>query len=286
MKIVGIIGGLGNQMFQYALLAGLRETFKEDIYADVSGFEDYHLHNGLELERVFPIKLKTTDKEIRHFKRLTLSRYANKYLPILCSNCQYEYPDFRYVETVYIKDRKDCYYLGYWHHHSYVDKFRDQLLHEFRFLKPLNEKNSQIVTDMQREESVGIHIRRGDYLKEKQYQGICEKEYYAEAIGMMRNRFKTPRFYVFSNDVVWCQENLTQLFGDAPIVFVDWNTGEKSYCDMQLMTYCKGLIIANSSFSWWGAFLNQQENVYVIAPKRWKNAKYDLKIQMPEWTLI
>ena len=76
------------------------------------------------------------------------------------------------------------------------------------------------------------------------------------------------------------------LLGKDKVVYVDWNKGKDSYRDMQLMTYCKGLIIANSSFSWWGAFLNQRKNNCVIAPKRWKNAKYELKIQMPEWTLI
>ena len=134
--------------------------------------------------------------------------------------------------------------------------------------------------------SVGIHVRRGDYLKEKQYLGICELDYYTKAIDIMKEHFVCPSFYIFSNDLEWCREKLEVLTGKENTVYVDWNKGNESYQDMRLMSYCKGLIIANSSFSWWGAFLNQEENKFIVAPKRWKNTKYNLEIQLPEWTLI
>ena len=286
MKIVNIIGGLGNQMFQYALLVGLRETFKEKIYTDISGFSNYHLHNGVELEQIFPIVLEHNSREIPHIKKLTLSRYMFRYFPFLCRRNQYEYPDFRYNENVFIENKADCYYSGYWHNYRYVEPFRNILLKEFTFKKPLSEVSRQIAEKLLREDSIGIHVRRGDYLKEKQYQGICELTYYERAIKLLKDRFDKPSFYVFSNDMDWCKDNLESLTGKDNTVYVDWNRGTDSYQDMQLMTYCKGLIIANSSFSWWGAFLNQVERHIIIAPKRWKNTNYNLEIQLPEWTLI
>lgn len=285
MRTVKIIGGLGNQLFQYALLIGLKESFQEDIYVDISGFKDYNLHNGLELESIFNIKLNVANGAPFLARKLTLSRYIKQYLSFLCGRCQFEYPDFRYIEDIY-KDCNKNYYAGYWHHFKYVEPFRDKLLDEYTFPPFTNNENLEVAKTMMKEISVGLHVRRGDYLNEKQYQGICSLDYYKRAIEIISKRCGKVAYYVFSNDEQWCRENLSVLFGESKVTYVNWNKGKYSYCDMQLMTYCKGLVIANSSFSWWGAFLNQQENKFVIAPKRWKNAKYDLKIQMPEWTLI
>ena len=286
MRTIKILGGLGNQMFQYALMIGLQEANQEEVFADISGFKKYHLHNGLELERVFPIRLHIAEKSPLWANKLTLSRYINKYLPFLCGNCQFEYPDFKFVEDIYNPQSNKTYYAGYWHHHGYVDPIREKLLEVFQFSSPKDEKNIEAISHMTHENSVGIHVRRGDYLKEKQYQGICSIDYYAQGVELFKEKNKDITFYVFSNDMRWCKENLAPLLGKSKMVYVDWNKGEESYRDMQLMTYCKGLIIANSSFSWWGAFLNQRQNHVVVAPKRWKNAKYDLNIQMTEWILI
>lgn len=286
MRIVNIIGGLGNQMFQYALMVGLRDAYHEEIYADCSGFSHYHLHNGLELERIFPIELKRAGGKSRWFKSHLLSCYINQFLPFLTKGYKFEYPDLRFVEDIYTAQYSDCYYMGYWHHYKYVENIRTQLLREYRFKKELNDRNSDVMKSMLREDSVGIHVRRGDYLKEKQYQGICDIDYYTRAISIFKEKFKAPVFYVFSNDMRWCEDNLGNLMGDSRVVYVDWNKGEDSYCDMQLMTFCKGLIIANSSFSWWGAFLNNREDRVVVSPKKWLNKKHSPDIQMPEWIKI
>lgn len=286
MKTVKIIGGLGNQMFQYALLVGLQESSAESVYADISGFHEYHLHNGLELESIFGIKLNVNNRCPYLAKKLTLSRYINQYMPFLCGKCQFEYPDFRFVENIYNSESKKQYYAGYWHHYKYIKPYVRVIRDTFHFSAPDDDNNMETIEAMKNENSVGIHVRRGDYLNEAQYQGICSLDYYAQGVEIMRKNLKEITFYVFSNDMQWCQENMKPLLGKDKVVYVDWNKGKDSYRDMQLMTYCKGLIIANSSFSWWGAFLNQRKNNCVIAPKRWKNAKYELKIQMPEWTLI
>lgn len=286
MKIVKISGGLGNQMFQYALMIGLRETFKEEIYAEISSYRNYNLHNGLELERIFPISLNRAKRNPLLARKLTLSRFLNHYFPFICGDCQYEYPDFRYVDSIYNQRSTKCYYAGYWHNYQYIKPFRAEIMKAFTFKIPADQKTQKLIDTLSQQNSVGIHIRRGDYLKEKQYQGICTLEYYKKAIDLVRDVLKAPVYYLFSNDINWCKENISPLIKDSKAVYIDWNTGKDSYRDMQLMTYCKGLIIANSSFSWWGAFLNQREDKLIIAPRHWKNAKYDLEIQMPEWTLV
>lgn len=286
MRIVKLSGGLGNQMFQYALMIGLRETFKEEIHADISSYKNYHLHNGFELEKIFPVSLNPAKRNPLLARKLTLSRYINHYLPLICGDCQFENPDFKYIDSIYNPRSKKRYYAGYWHNYHYIKPFRTEILKAFTFKIPLDQKNQVVIDTISRQNSVGIHIRRGDYLKEMQYQGICTLDYYKKAIGFVQGKLENPVYYLFSNDMEWSRENITPLINGSNVVYVDWNTGKESYRDMQIMSYCKGLIIANSSFSWWGAFLNQCESHIIISPSRWKNAKYDLKIQMPEWTLI
>lgn len=286
MRTVKISGGLGNQMFQYALMTGLQESFDEVVCADISSYSHCNAHNGLELERVFPISLTVVKRDPIMARKLTLSRYLNRFLPFLCCKCQFEYPDFRFITSIYdVKSRKK-YYAGYWHNFRYVAPFRHKLLQTFTFKVPLDKRNHETLEAISGRESVGIHVRRGDYLNEAQYQGICTLEYYRKAIALVHGVLRNPVYYVFSNDMEWCKKHIIPLLDGSEAVCVDWNNGKESYRDMQLMTYCKGLIISNSSFSWWGAFLNQREKNIIVAPSRWKNAKYDLNIQMPEWTLI
>lgn len=285
MKIVNILGGLGNQMFQYALLVGLREAFHEEVRVDVSGFSKYHLHNGLELERIFPIKLKQAETLPFHIKKHTLSRYINRYAPFLFPHCQFEYPDYRCIDDIFTKNRGNCYYLGYWQHYKYQSAYREQLLKVFDFARPLNDINEKTAEKMKMCNSIGIHVRRGDYLKHKLYKGICNLDYYKTAIGRLLEMIDNPSFFIFSNDMDWCKENLKKIIGNNEIVYVDWNKGQDSYCDMQLMTFCNSLVIANSSFSWWGAFLNGNQN-RIIAPKVWMNTDYNYEIQMPNWIKV
>ena len=199
MRTVRIIGGLGNQMFQYSLLLGLQETFKEKVYADISGFKEYSLHNGLELERIFGIKLDVADNCPLLGRKLSLSRYVNKYLPFLCGKNQFEYPDFHYVKTIFNENYKKEFYAGYWHHYKYIDGFKEKILQVYQFDTPNDSNNRNAISNISNELSIGIHVRRGDYLNEKQYQGICTEDYYLKAIKLMREKFNQVSFYVFSN---------------------------------------------------------------------------------------
>ena len=155
------------------------------------------------------------------------------------------------------------------------------LQHTFQFPTP-NKKNRETVEQMKNAPSVGVHVRRGDYVGNRGFGGICTLDYYKKALAMIESTPETF-YYVFSNDISWCEENLRALMKN--VCYVNWNKGKDSAWDMYLMSQCNQLIIANSSFSWWGAYLNKKAGK-IIAPKTWNNCVNDVHIQMPDWLLI
>ena len=148
-----------------------------------------------------------------------------------------------------------------------------------------NEYNAGLIKEIERTESVGIHVRRGDYLNEPEFRGICGVEYYQKAIKDVLSDGKKHTFFIFSNDMQWCRGNLDPLMAGHDLRFVTGNTVKQSCWDMFLMTHCKDLIIANSSFSWWGAFLNKSiKRVY--APDPWLNRDCEIDIYEDNWIKV
>lgn len=284
MKIVRIIGGLGNQMFQYAFMKALKEEMpNEQILADTSYFKGYKLHNGLELENVFGIILKKA--HWRELIKITipmplfqLSRAREKAGLVLPWECLEErFKGFIPLDRIANKR----YFWGYWQDERYFKHIKEKLLRDFSF-PALDGKNASLMKSLRGEETCAMHIRRGDYLKHPMYRGLCGINYYKNAIVAMQQRVEGVRFVVFSNDMMWVNNNLkTALGGDA--IFVDWNKGSDSFRDMQLMNLCRHNIIANSSFSWWGAWLNRNESKIVIAPGKWLNCSPNFNPACDSW---
>ena len=288
MKIVNIKGGLGNQMFQYAFayVCKLKHP-KEEVYIDVQHFSHYGLHNGFELNEVFEgLKISIAPKEI--IKRIALYLPHYKWYRILRKlrfKKQTEYlekQDFTYdAEALYING--DCYYDGYWQAYQYFTDYRKMLQAEFKF-KKINEQSLMLARNIDNEESVGLHVRKGDYT-DKGWGGICTIEYYTKAVTQILVQTKNPVFYIFSNDLNWCKQNILPLLDGRQCVLVDFNKGKESFCDMYLMAHCRYLVIANSTFSWWGAFLNQNAK-QIIAPYPWNNSGIDAQIYGDDWSRI
>lgn len=279
MKIVNILGGLGNQMFQYALYLALREKFKNEVVkVDRSCFKGYPLHNGFELDKIFQV-----DCEFANWKDLV--RVSYPYLNYRCWQIGKCFLLRRKTMCIEPKNmdlkqdifdiQHDCFYDGYWQHEEYFKDIRSVILKAFTF-PILKDKNLEIWKVVQKSNSASIHVRRGDYLNHPYYKDICELDYYHKAIQYLKDVVAPDVFLVFSNDTEWCRNHLQSLLNDVQVIYVDWNTGSNSYIDMQLMSGCKYNIIANSSFSWWGAWLNTNEDKIVIAPKKWMNI--DLKV--------
>ena len=279
MKVVKILGGLGNQMFQYAFYLSLANKFN-NVKVDVSDFQDYELHNGLELESVFNIKLnKASGFIIQLLNPSYRTWFYRKLRRILnLKNTLVVEQHFFSFDKDILNDPKSRIYWGYWQSSQYFEHIADQIRECFKFKKLLTGKNKSTMDMITALESVSIHIRRGDYIGHDLLGGICDLDYYKEAISTIKARVSNPTFFIFSNDIEWCEENLN--IEDAH--YISWNKNNDSYIDMQLMSRCKHNIIANSSFSWWGAWLNANENKIVVSPKKWTNNS-DHTLALKEW---
>lgn len=291
MKIIKFYGGLGNQLFQYAMLVAVREHFKEEVLMDTSVYASYGLHNGLEMNRIFATTAKeATQEQIKKVSWCTtnyiLFRLIHYCLPAKKTEFK-EWTFGKYYAEVFDK-KCDCLYDGYWQHHEYFKDCRDAILKEFSLRNPLDEENQTRFDGYYSSENVAsVHVRRGDFLNSKLYKGLCGKDYFRAAIAKAKSILGDETSFVFfSNDLQWCKENLSDLIAPDRICFAEWNTGKESYKDMILMSACRVNIIANSSFSWWAAYLNQRADKIVIAPAKWINKKMPDPIQMPDWILI
>ena len=286
MKIVNVIGGLGNQMFCYAFAKALQCKSDEKIFVDLSHFNHYELHEGFLIDKIFNVSdILIADKS--HIKALSyycphykLSRLLRKILPP--KRTEYIEKQNYIYDSDALNTKENCYYEGYWQSPLYFFDLEGEIKKMFTFSIPQNE-NKQIALKMQQVNSVCIHVRRGDYVNAKSFMGICDITYYEQAISFIKKKNDQPTFFIFSNDMNWCEENIRPLLGAFEFEFVSHNSKSDSYWDMYLMTCCKNMIIANSSFSWWAAYLNITDNPLVIAPDKWVNRNYKIDIHLENW---
>jgi hypothetical protein len=163
----------------------------------------------------------------------------------------------------------DAYLLGYWLSAKYFQDSDSVIRSDFSFKITLTGQNAEIAAQINQMNAVSLHVRRGDYAKVSQTtanQGLCSLDYYYSAIKYVAERVDNPYFFIFSDDIAWVKSNLKT---DFPFRYIDHNQGIESYNDMRLMSLCKHNIIANSTFSWWGAWLNSNPDKLVVAPKAW-----------------
>ena len=274
MVITNLIGGLGNQMFQYAAGRALSLEYGVPLHLDVSGFAAYDLHQGFELGRVFKGVFEIADAaDVRSILgwqyspviRRVVSRSS---MAVFRHNALVVEPHFHYWHG--IKDvPSDCYLTGYWQSEKYFLNFAGQIRDDFSFSPMLEKQNTDLAKEIISSNAVSLHVRRGDYINNSKNVATyetCSLEYYQTAIQYVTERMLKPRFFVFSDDIDWVKKHLKI---DYPCIYVDHNHGAESYNDMRLMSMCRHNIIANSSFSWWGAWLNPSTDKIVAAPKRW-----------------
>lgn len=289
MIISRLLGGLGNQMFQYAAARALAAAKGESLLLDVNGFDEYTLHQGFELQRVFMIDSGTASGgQIRRLIGWRANSLARKILKrklfsaLRGGNLVVE-PHFNHWHGL-SQTKQQTYMMGYWQSELYFRDFAPLIRQNFTLRQPLRGQNAQLAGAMVNCESVSVHVRRGDYVSDKKTQKIlnpCSLEYYRNAYAHIRSVTQNPVCYVFSDDVDWVRGNLT--FLNHP-VFVQHNRGADSYLDMMLMSACKHHIIANSTFSWWGAWLNPSTEKIVVAPAGWFcDGTNDSDLVPPQW---
>ena len=292
MIISNLIGGLGNQMFQYAVGRACSLRLNTSLRLDISSFANYGLHQGFELQRIFsgPVVV-ANELDVRSIlgwqfpsgiRRLVLRKSMAKFR-------REEFvaePHFHYWSGIR-NISSDCYFLGYWQSEKYFFDMAAQIRKDFSFRLPLASKNAELVDKISQVNAVSLHIRRGDYANNPRTtatHGLCSLDYYRASIQYVAERVQQSHFFIFSDDLAWVKNNFKIEF---PHDYVDWNQGEESYNDMRLMSMCKHHIIANSSFSWWGAWLNPCANKIVVAPRNWFVKMTDVSDLLPqEWVKL
>ena len=270
--IVGkVIGGLGNQMFQYVFYKYLATIKSVELRLDISDFESYSLHRGYELRDVFDINEKISKKNIDQFKTRypLLFKIENKIFSknYLFGFSHYRENNFFIDDTIFDKNIIDVYVEGYFQTYKYISELSNKGVQLFAFKMTLTPMEEELVNM----ESVAIHVRGKDYIKNKKdialFGGICNADYYKKSIKLIEKEVENPRFIVFSDD----EEYARSLLNGRKMTVINWNKGADSHRDMFLMSRCKHNIIANSSFSWWGAWMNNNTSKIVVAPSKWFN---------------
>jgi hypothetical protein len=273
MNIVRITSGLGNQLFQYAFYKALKAK-QPDTKMDISEFKYRKHHYGFELEKIFHIAPDYASKDECNFladvSKDWVSEFRRKYLHFhLPAHGKLIKEDA--IGTSFhpeLLSTSNGYFWGYWQTEKYFADVAQALHEELVFTQLSDTKNIETVALMENHESVSIHIRRGDYVKKRRMDicgSVCSPDYYKKAIDQIFDKVDDPYFFIFSDDLEWAKEN----FNLPNSFFIDNNRGTDSYKDMQLMSLCKHNIIANSSFSWWGAWLGQYDKKIVLAPGIW-----------------
>jgi hypothetical protein len=269
MIIVKITGGLGNQLFQYALGRALSLKLECELVLDISFYPQQTLRK-YELDK-FNVKARlATDQEVRkagagnHF----IARIIRKLglISILYPNYIKERESVKYVKE--IDECKLGFYLdGYWQNPKYFELYKRQLCEDFVPVEDISKQAIEWLKKIKETNSISLHVRRGDYVQNvhtNSVHGTCSLNYYRDAIEHIQQKIDFPVFYIFSDDMHWCKDNIDFINN---VNFVDdTNT---AIDDLMLMKNCKANIIANSTFSWWAAWLSNNE--ITIYPKAWFN---------------
>lgn len=282
--ITELYGGLGNQMFQYAVARSLAIKNNSDLKLDLSIFDAYKLrvyelgHFNIQEKFSNQSDIRAFDRR-RRWRRI-LGKLQNK---------------FRSDELKLIKEKQFCfdqdiinlkgnlYLRGYWQTEKYFKDIENVIRKDFSLKNKISDASSEVAMQINAQKCpVSLHIRRGDYISDSgtnEYHGTCSLEYYKKCVNILKGKYDIS-LYVFSDDPLWVKENL---HFDCPATYISHNGAERAYEDMYLMSLCHHHIIANSSFSWWGAWLNPRKDKMVFAPKVWfRNKTNDTKDLLPD----
>lgn len=293
MIIVRLSGGLGNQMFQYAAGLRLARLHGSELKLDTSLFDTpapVDTPRRFELGCFRISASRATREERRACRELgawkvtplfRLLQRCGRY-PSSSGLCYYRELRFGFDGRLAALPDNVC-LEGFWQSEKYFSDIRDIVRREFTPLVNMEGINARLAERISSTDSVSLHIRRGDYVSNPaamSYHGTCSMEYYARALELIGRQVERPHLFIFSDDPAWAAANLKS---GMPTTFVDNNGVDSCQDDLELMRRCRHNIIANSSFSWWGAWLNEHRDKTVIAPRRWfRETGVDTRDLIPE----
>lgn len=292
MNKVAVYGGLGNQMFQYAFCTGLNSRGYKTRLSFTCYFYFKH-HNGFDLGRAFTLKLAPQQRLLAFMLEHGAFLHQNKLIKGITRRLalwheakQQLYKEkHEFITDPEVFTKQQVLFYGTWQSIEYFKQHADVIKQQFVFKQPKDAANKSIIEKINSTNAVSLHIRRGDYLKshwQNSLHVIKDISYYKKAVAQIEASVKNPAYFIFSDDMQWVKENLPL----ANCTYVDNNSGKQSFVDMYLMSLCKHNIIANSTFSWWGAWLNSNKNKIVIMPDKWMNDNTCAGIFPEEWIKI
>ena len=285
--VVGLSGGLGNQMFQYAAGRSLATRLGVQLALELSWFGD-------KMDRqfaLFPFDIRATKSF--QFPRLPprgqalASRLSRRWLPSILGVPVWREPHFHYASD--FSSLSEAVFLeGYWQSERYFSEIRSQLLDDFSLREPMPTASMKYLDDINTSDAICIHVRRGDYLSNPsaaKLHGTCSMDYYRSGIRELCQGLSKPHCFVFSDDPEWVRASLAF---DYPMTIVDVHSQSDAHLDLALMAACDHFLIANSSLSWWGAWLGRHAEKKVIAPMQWfLTTDKDTRDLLPEsWRIL
>jgi len=284
MVISHILGGLGNQMFQYAVGRAISLRSKEKLKLDISSFDSYEL-------RKYELDVFNIDAEIATNEEVSLVKFDPpgvsggiikkilaggvvkkifRRLMLMISPKPRIYNEkYYHYNPNAAKINYSVYLNGYWQSEKYFLEYEDIIRQDFTLKYKLSNESARYEQIINDSTSIGLHVRRGDYVNNpstNDYHGICSLDYYKKAVSIINDSNINPCFFIFSDDLAWVKENFEFIENK---VFIELGEEIPDYEELYLLSQCKHNIIANSSFSWWGAWLNQNPDKIVIAPEQW-----------------
>jgi Glycosyl transferase family 11 len=293
---VQLSGGMGNQMFQYAAalaLARLRNTevsFDLSILKEHQGFalSCFNIVPRVSLDRDLPIRVRPAIPPILR----KLKSVGERSIPIMKQTVFLEAETYSF-DPAFLRCGSTCYLSGYFQHYSYFKHAEKDIRAAFTFNGDISRRTSEMLNHMAKFHTISVHVRRGDYVRNAEYQsffGVCGIDYYIKSCELLA-RMSSNTFWLFiSDDPQWVLSKLVAELLRREIIseyaVVDWNNGHRVFEDLILMCGARDHIISNSTFAWWGAWLNGRLDKKVIAPKRWVLTKNVSRLLPDDWLII
>jgi hypothetical protein len=292
MVVAQIGSGLGNQMFQYAAARRISALRGVPLKLDIRGFQNDRLR-CYQLDAFNIAALPASEEELRQCDKanpqLLVNRVWRRLTPWIAPHRRYYFRERTFCfDAAFERIKGDAYLVGQWQSEKFFKPIAGSIRKDFTLKREPTGENAALIGAICTTEAVSVHVRRGDYITDPvamARNGFCSRDYYVHAIRRIVCQVQRPHFFVFSDDPEWRMQNL-QI--GQPTTHVRHNGPDQGPEDLRLMSFCKHHIIANSTFSWWGAWLGQNSAKVVIAPQKWfANAQFDTRDVIPsEWQTL
>lgn len=301
MIVLKVTGGLGNQMFQVAFAKKIANETKEEIYLDTSVYKKYKIRNYAlsnlkvstqlktlsesNISHIGLLRLRFSQKQYRLIQRIIRDlhireKIGGKLYALLAKRGFYYNFDPYYYSSPRLSNKDICIY-GYFQSEKYFLPYKKEIMEDMKVKITPTEDEKKVIDELSSCDSVGVSMRLGDDYVNSSFLNVCDEDYYYRAMDYVYKKNKNVVFYIFSDDIKRAKDNFSFRY---PVKYIE---GFRDYESLRLLYSCKHFVISNSSFSWWGAYLSENKEKIIVAPKKWNNKTVsDLDIYTRNMTLL